>query len=97
MGSECRNDNEALQSASSVALFQLVNSIKSDFTGGDSLQWSIRILPDLRFLFIVPVIYPHWQLLFVLQIFEIKKVCQTQFQLKMRTFRALTFRQSELF
>lgn len=97
MGSECRNDNEALQSASSVALFQLVNSIKSDFTGGNSLQWSIRILPDLRFLFIVPVIYPHWQLLFVLQTFEIKKVCQTQFHLKMRTFRALTFRQSELF
>ena len=38
MGSECRNDTEALQSASSAALFQLVNSIKSDFTGGDFLQ-----------------------------------------------------------
>ena len=37
-GSECRDEAEAVQSASSVALFQLVNSIKSDLTGGDFLQ-----------------------------------------------------------
>jgi len=89
MGSECRNDNEALQSASSVALFQLVNMALDPILQRGFLAIGYS---DLCFLFIVPVTYTHWQLLF-----DIKQVCQIQFHLKKITFRALALRQSELF
>ena len=70
-GSECRNDTEALQSASSVALFQLVNMALDPILQRGFLAIGYS---DLCFLFIVPVTYPHWQLLFVLRKFDIKQV-----------------------
>ena len=70
-GSECRNDTEALQSASSVALFQLVNMALDPIL---QRGFFAKGYSDLCFLFIVPVTYPHWQLLFVLRKFDIKQV-----------------------